>query len=210
MTQEPHDQNFKNLFLDFPTEALEWIFPQAIQTWGPVQHVEFLRQEPKKRKLSDSHLVLDMPILFSFQHDKQLLLWLVEFQEAKARFSIYKLARYTLDMMEAHPGAVVIPTVLFTDRKTWRKDVVRQIEILFNNRVFLHFEYVFIKLFDFHARDYYHIPNPVVKILLPKMQYAPEECWEVIRQAYIGLFQLVSLALFDEFVKSRFQCLTDF
>ncbi|GAG93041.1 unnamed protein product [marine sediment metagenome] len=59
-----------------------------------MRKVEFIRQEPKKRKLSDSKLVLDMPILFSFEN-QQLLLWLVEFQEDKANFSIYKLLRYT-------------------------------------------------------------------------------------------------------------------
>jgi len=31
--------------------------------------------------------------------------------------------------------------------------------------LFLYFEYVFFKLFDFNARDYYNINNPVVKIL---------------------------------------------
>ncbi len=39
MIQESHDQHFKNLFFDFPKEALEWILPQAIQTWGAVQRV---------------------------------------------------------------------------------------------------------------------------------------------------------------------------
>jgi len=198
MTQESHDHNFKNVFLDFPKEALEWLLPQVLKEWGPVRHVEFVRQEPKKRKLSDSHLVLDMPILFSFdQH--QLLLWLVEFQEDKSKFSVYKILHYTANLMEAHPKATVVPTVLFTDRKKWRKDVTLQLESEFAGRLFLHFEYVFVKLFDFSARDYYDVPNPVIKILLPKMNYAPEERWEVIRQAYIGLFQLASAILFDKY-----------
>jgi len=199
MTQESHDHNFKNVLLDFPVEALEWVLPQTLKEWGPVRHVEFVRQEPKKRKLSDSHLVLDMPILFSFERH-QLLLWLTEFQEDKSKFSIYKVLRYMTDLMEAHPKALVIPTVMFTDRRDWRKDVLRQLEAKFANRVFLHFEYVFVKLFDFNARDYFNVANPVVKILLPKMNYAPEERWEVIRQAYIGLFQLVSAALFSKYV----------
>lgn len=70
-----------------------------------------------------------------------------------------------------HPQALVIPTVLFTDRTKWRKDVVRKLETKLNDRLFLHFEYLFFKLFDFNARDYYNIKNPVVKILLPKMNY---------------------------------------
>jgi len=41
---------------------------------------------------AESHLALDMPILFTFEKH-ELLLWLVEFQEDKSKFSIYKLAR---------------------------------------------------------------------------------------------------------------------
>ena len=33
------------------------------------------------------------------------------------------LPQYTTDMMEAYPDALVVPTVLFTDRKKWRKTV---------------------------------------------------------------------------------------
>ena len=93
MTKQSHDHNFKNLFLDFPKETLEWFFP-----------------------------------------------------------------------------------------------------------LFLHFEYVFFKLFDFNARDYYNINNPVAKILLPKMNYKKDERIEVIRYAYSGLFQLASRMLFDKYV----------
>ena len=42
--------------------------------------------------------------------------------------------------------------------------------------------------------------NPVVKILLPKMNYEQYERIEVIRQAYKGLFQLASRGLFDKYV----------
>jgi len=199
MTKQSHDHNFKNLFIDFPKETLEWFFPQAQQNWGDVRKVEFVRQEPKKRKLSKPSLALDMPILFFFEN-QQLLLWLVEFQEDKAKFSIYELLRYTTDLMEAHPHALVIPIVLFTDRTKWRKDVLRKLETRLNDRLFLHFEYMFFKLFDFNARDYYNINNPVVKILLPKMNYKKEERIEVIRQAYSGLFQLASRMLFDKYV----------
>ena len=199
MTKHTHDHNFKNLFLDFPKEALEWFFPQAQQNFGKVNKIEFIRQEPKKHKLSDSGLALDMPILFSFENQK-LILWLVEFQEDKAKFSIYKLLRYTTNLMESHPHALVIPTVLFTDRTKWRKDVIRKLEARLNNQLFLHFEYLFYKLFDLNAQDYYNINNPVVKILLPKMHYKKDERVEVIRQAYSGLFQLASRGLFDKYV----------
>ena len=53
------------------------------------------------------------PILYTFEK-KQVLLWLVEFQEDKWRFSIYRLLRYVTDLMEQYPDALMIPMVLFT------------------------------------------------------------------------------------------------
>jgi hypothetical protein len=42
--------------------------------------------------------------------------------------------------------------------------------------------------------------NPVVKILMTRMNYAPEERLEVIRQAYRGLFELTAPMMFDKYV----------
>ena len=194
-----HDHNFKNVFQDFPKEALEWILPDIPTQLGPIRSVEFIRQEPAKRKLSDRHLSLDMPILFTFEKD-QVLLWIVEFQEDKHRFSIYKLLRYATDLMEQHPDALMIPTVLFTEKARWRTDVMRQLHSRWGGKQFLHFEYILVKLFDHNARDYYNHRNPLVKILMPKMNYSPEERSEVIRQAYMGLFQLAAPMMFDKYI----------
>ena len=90
--------------------------------------------------------------------------------------------------------------VLFTDRTRWRKDVKRQLDFRLGSRVFLHFEYLFVKLFDYDARDYFHSKNPLVKILLMKMDYPPDMRVEVILQAYKGLFELASAALFEKYV----------
>jgi hypothetical protein len=194
-----HDHNFKNVFQDFPKEALEWILPDIPTQLGPIRSVEFIRQETAKRRLSDAHLSLDMPILFTFEKD-QVLLWIVEFQEDKHRFSIYKLLRYATDLMEKYPDALMIPTVLFTDRTRWRTDVQRQVSSKWGGKLFLHFEYIFLKLFDHNARDYYNHRNPLVKILMPKMNYRPEERYEVIRQAYMGLFELAAPTMFDKYI----------
>ena len=189
----------KNAFLDFPKEALELLFPEALEAFGKIRRVDFPRQEPKKRRLSDRGFSLDMPILFEFER-RQLLLWLVEFQEDKNKFSIYKVLHYATDMAEAHPQALVVPVVLFTDRTRWRKDVKRQLDFRLGHRVFLHFECLFVKLFDYDARDYFHSKNPLVKILLPKMCYPPKMRVEVILRAYKGLFDLTSAALFEKYV----------
>jgi hypothetical protein len=167
-----------------------------------VRHIEFIRQEPKKRRLSDAHLSLDMPILFTFDRHR-IILWIVEFQEDKAKFSIYRLLRYTTDMTESHPEALVIPTVLFTDRTRWRKAVPKMIDHQFGNRCFLHFEYIFLKLFDFKAKDHYNSKNPLLRILLPKMDYPKAERGIVFRHALIGIFQLTSVVMFEKYAPPK-------
>ncbi len=199
MTQISHDHNFKNLFSDFPEEALKWLLPQALQEYGALRKVEFIRQETQKHKLTDSSRTLDLPILFTFE-DAKIILWLIEFQEDKQKFSIYRLLHYVADMIEAHSEAIVIPTVIFTDRRKWRKDVDLKVESVFLGETFLKFKYLQIRLFNYQARDYYQADNPLVKILLPKMNYPPDERVEVILQAYKGLFQLSTPLLFDKYV----------
>lgn len=167
--------------------------------YGRLQGISFVRQEPGKHKLADRGLVLDMPILFTFEKGS-LLLWIVEFQEERKGFSIYRLLRYTTDMMEQFPKAVVIPTVLFTSKKHWRKDIVRHIESRFGNRLFVHFEFQLVRIIDYRASDHYDTTNPLLRILLPKMDYSKQERIEVICRAYKGLFDLVDRRLFDKYV----------
>mgnify|MGYP007047034933 CR=1 FL=1 len=78
--------------------------------------------------------------------------------------------------------------------------MTREIGSRLVNREYLHFEYQLVRLFDFNARDYYENQNPIVKILMPRMNYTPEERPEVIRQAYLGLYQLATPMLFDKYV----------
>ena len=196
---QSHDHHFKNLFLDFPKQALEWLLPNALQQYGAIEKISFVRQEPKKRRLQDRGLVLDMPILFSFEKGR-ILLWIVEFQEDKKGFSIYRLLRYTTDLMEQFPDAVVIPTVMFTARKKWKTDIRRSIESRFSDRLFLHFEYQLVRILDYRAADYYHTSNPLLRILLPKMDFPQHERKKIIRLAYKGLFDLVDRKLFEKYV----------
>jgi hypothetical protein len=69
-----HDHNFKNVFIDFPQKALEWLLPDIPANLGKLQKVVFVRQEPRKRRLTDAHLSLDMPVLYTFENGQVLQL----------------------------------------------------------------------------------------------------------------------------------------
>ncbi len=48
-----HDHNFKNIVPDFPRESLDWLLPQVQEHFGELKSFEFVRREPRKRKLHD-------------------------------------------------------------------------------------------------------------------------------------------------------------
>ena len=103
-------------------------------------------------------------------------------------------------MAEAHPQAVVIPAVLFTDRRKWRKDVDLKSESAFCGETFLLFKYLQTRLFNYNVRDYYDSDNPLVTMLLPEMNCTQQGRFEVIRQAYKGLFRLAAPMQFDKYI----------
>jgi predicted transposase YdaD len=67
-----HDHNFKNVLIDFPQKALEWLLPDIPTNLGKLCKVVFVRQEPRKRQLTDAHLSLDMPVLYTFENGQVL------------------------------------------------------------------------------------------------------------------------------------------
>ena len=76
-----HDPSFKNLVLDFPEDTLRWLLPEAEHHFGKILKVEFLRQETKKRWLSDEGRELDIPLQFTFERN-QVLVVLIEHQHS--------------------------------------------------------------------------------------------------------------------------------
>jgi hypothetical protein len=58
-----HDQNFKNLILDYPREALRFFAHEEAAGIGPEAHILPLRQEQLKERLGERFRELDIPLL---------------------------------------------------------------------------------------------------------------------------------------------------
>jgi hypothetical protein len=61
---QTHDQNFKNLILDYPVQAIEFFAPQEANTLDEPVKVTPLRQEQLKNKFGDRCRELDTPLMF--------------------------------------------------------------------------------------------------------------------------------------------------
>lgn len=112
-----HDQNFKNLILDYPRQALEFF---AAAEAGPLEVVETalitpVRREQLRERLGERFRELDTPLRVKWPDGRRaaLLLFVVEEETQPGRFSIHRLAHYCLDLVELLDSEWVVPVVIF-------------------------------------------------------------------------------------------------
>ncbi|MCK0537964.1 hypothetical protein MU846_09595, partial [Alcanivorax sp. CY1518] len=63
---QSHDQNFKNLILDYPRQALELFAPEEAAKLDDAVVFTPIREEQLKDRLSDRFLELDIPLLLEW------------------------------------------------------------------------------------------------------------------------------------------------
>ncbi|WP_211090132.1 hypothetical protein [Pseudothauera nasutitermitis] len=100
-----HDQNFKNLILDYPRQALAFFAPGEAGGIDDSVRITPIRQEQLKSRLGDRFHELDVPLLVEWPDGRrEALLFLFEEESDPARFSIHRLGRYCLDLAELCRG----------------------------------------------------------------------------------------------------------
>ena len=111
-----HDQNFKNLILDYPLQALQLFAAPEAQTLLARQHIKItpIRQEQAKHRLKDHFRATDVPLLVDWPDgQKEAIVFALEEESQSPRFSIHRLARYCLDLAELYNTQRVVPVVIF-------------------------------------------------------------------------------------------------
>ena len=111
-----HDQNFKNLILDYPRQALRFFAADEAANIDERVTITPIRQEQLKDRLGDRFLEVDVPLLAEWPDDRrEALLFLLE-EETRARwFSIYRLVGYCAALAELLGADRVVPVVIFLD-----------------------------------------------------------------------------------------------
>nr|VFJ69063.1 MAG: hypothetical protein BECKFW1821B_GA0114236_115810 [Candidatus Kentron sp. FW] len=109
-----HDQNFKNLILDYPRAALEFFAREEIESIPPTARITPVRQEQLQDRLGEHFRELDTPLLVeSPEGEKEAVLFILEEETTTWHFSIHRLARYCLDLAELLETERVVPVVIF-------------------------------------------------------------------------------------------------
>ncbi|SJM89281.1 DUF4351 domain-containing protein [Crenothrix polyspora] len=182
-----HDQNFKNLILDYPREALAF-FAQE-ETGEDLNHARIIpiRQEQLKDRLGDRFRELDVPLLVEWPNgDREAIVFVLEEETQSNRFSIHRLAHYCLDLAELMETDRVIPVVIFLNAGT-RRDSLR---LGGDRHSYLEFHYLACDLKRLAASDYKDSSNIIARLNLPNMNYPKQERLQIYLAAQLGLLQM--------------------
>jgi len=179
-----HDQNFKNLIVDYPLDALRLFAAEEAERLAPDVRILPVREEQLKARLSDRFRELDVPLLVEWPDGRrEAVVFVVEHQSNAGGFSIHRLAHYCLDLAELLGTERVVPVVVFMRGQAPRRDLV----LGGDRHRYLHFEYLACELARLPAVRYLRSENLVARLNLPNMAYEPVEKLEVYARAVQGL-----------------------
>ena len=185
-----HDQNFKNLILDYPHQALEFFVPLEAKGLDQSVKITPLRQEQLKERLGERFRELDVPLKVEWPDGRRdTVLFVLEEETNPRRFSIHRLLHYCADLSELFDTHRVVPVVIFLHPvRNLTERLVLGTEVL----TYLDFTYLKCELAAVDANAYLESPNLVARLNLPNMMWSPEQKVEIYGQALRGLLELES------------------
>lgn len=112
-----HDQNFKDLVLDFPQAALAFFLPQEDISLADDLIVTPIRQETTRRRLRHRTLLLDVPLRVEWwDGSRPPLVVLFEFESVTSRFDPHRLHEYLARLARMEKTLRALAVVIFLHR----------------------------------------------------------------------------------------------
>ena len=181
-----HDQNFKNLILDYPREALAFFAPTEAPAPGDDVRIVPARQEQLKERLGDRWRELDVPLLVEWRDGRRdAVLFALEEESDRRRFSPHRLAHYCLDLAELFGTDRVVPVAIFLRAGPQSGPLVLGTE----RRRYLTFDHLALSLGELRAEDWQDSANLVARVNLPSMRIETDRV-DIYARAMRGLLEL--------------------
>jgi hypothetical protein len=185
--QTSHDQNFKNLLLDFVHEALRFFGGAEGEDIPDNAVITPLRQEQLKGRLAQGHHEVDTSLLVELPNgEREAIVFLIEEETEPRHFSLHRLAHYLLDLAELHGTERIVPIVIFLRKGDSRSELKLGTE----RAKYLWVTYIGCHLARMNALEFLNSRNIVARILLPCMASPEERRVEVIMRAFQGVVSL--------------------
>ena len=182
-----HDQNFKNLILDYPREALMFFAASESFDLSPDIRITPVRQEQLKDRLGDHFHELDTPLLVEWPDgSRATILFVAEEETEPGKFSIHRMGRYCLHLSELFKTDRVVPVVIFL------RPGSHPASLTLNGdwNTYMFFRFIACDLGRIPAEKYMTSTNIVARLNLPNMAYPPERRLDVYTEAREELVEL--------------------
>ena len=183
-----HDQNFKNLIVDYPREALALFAPDEAPAPNEAAQIVPVRQEQLKERLGARFRALDTPLLVEWSdHRRSAILFVMEEESDRSLFSPHRLAQYCLDLALMFRTERVVPVTIFLrDTGPAPGSLVLRTE----RRSYLTFDYLVCAIREMPAAHWLESDNLVARVNLPNMSGGEIGRIEVYGEAVRGLLAL--------------------
>ena len=182
-----HDQNFKNLIVDYPEQSLAFLAPDEAPKAEDAVRIVPVREEQLKSDLRERYRRLDVPLLVEWKDGRrEAVLFAVEEETDPRRFSPLRLIHYCADLAETFKTQRVVPVVVFLRPGARRGPLALGTE----RRDYLWFDYLVCALGDMAAEDWLDSNNLVARLNLPNMQVPAGGRVDVYASAVRGLLDL--------------------
>jgi hypothetical protein len=182
-----HDQNFKNLILDYPLQALQFFAKHEAALLDESVKITPIRQEQLKTRLGNNFRELDCPLLAEWPDGRrEALLFALEEETNPRNFDIHRLAHYCLDLAALYETDRVVPVVVFLHNGQY----AQQLTLGSEHCDYLAFQFISCHLAVLDYAQYRNSNNLVERLNLPNMRYPPGQKIDVYAQAVKGLFTL--------------------
>ncbi|MDO5103008.1 MAG: DUF4351 domain-containing protein [Lautropia sp.] len=185
-----HDQDFKNLILDYPRQALDFFAHEEAIPPGEKVEITPIRQEMLKDRLGDRFHELDVPLKVEWEDGRrEILLFLLEQESDPSRFSIHRLGVYCLKLAELYDTQRVVPVVIFLKASP---SLPTHLQLGGDRHKFMSFHYLSCTLGDLPFQQFLASDNIVARICLKYMAGALDDKVALWNSTNTGILQLES------------------
>ncbi len=162
-----HDQNFKNLIVDYPHAALAFFASTEGADLPKTVRILPIRQEQLQERLGERFRELDVPLLVEWPDGgREVMLFVLEEETDPKRFSIHRLAHYCLHLAELMDTDRVVPVVVFLHRGRFR----RALNLRGQQASYLRFSFIACELATLPVEQYMTSTNIVARLNLMNMR----------------------------------------
>ena len=173
--------------MDYPREALAFFAPEEAPQPADAVRVVPVREEQLQERLGGRYRRLDVPLLAEWEDgNREAILFAVEEESDRRRFSQHRLAHYCLDLAEMFGTRRVVPVVVFLRPGA----VPGPLALGTGRRDYLMFDYLACALGDMSADDWLDSDNLVARVNLPNMRDPSGGRVEAYARAIRGLLDL--------------------